>query len=49
MVVGIAALIGAWITSYAYHRANIWIANGLWCTQFTPNGGVERLYGSMCE
>jgi hypothetical protein len=48
MVVGIAALIGALIASYAYHRVNVWIADGLWCTQFTPSGGIERHYGSMC-
>jgi hypothetical protein len=48
-VVAGGAFVGALITSYAYHRANIWIADGLWCTQFTPSGGVERLYGSMCD
>lgn len=49
IVFGIAVFLGALVTSYAYHRFNVWIADGQWCTEFTPSGRVERHYGSMCD
>jgi hypothetical protein len=38
------------VTNYVFHRLRLWASDGVSCTRYLPNGGVERLYSAtLCD
>ncbi|MBF2090471.1 MAG: hypothetical protein IGR80_08575 [Synechococcales cyanobacterium K44_A2020_017] len=45
-----AILLSGLATNYVFHRIRLLAGDGVSCTRYLPDGGVERLYGAtQCD
>ncbi|MBD1847483.1 hypothetical protein H6F89_29600 [Cyanobacteria bacterium FACHB-63] len=50
LVVGIPlTIVFTGLTCYFYHPVRVWLADGKWCTQFSPDGPEKILYSEECS
>lgn len=45
----ISGVVGGLAANYALHWVRLWVADGVTCAEYLPNGGVDRLYGVDCS